>query len=47
MKVAAITGFSGAGKTTLVTQLIARYVAEGLRVGAVTPLACAQRARIR
>lgn len=35
MKVAAITGFSGAGKTTLITQLIARYVAEGLRVGAI------------
>jgi len=35
MRVAAITGFSGAGKTTLITQLIARYVAEGLRVGAI------------
>jgi molybdopterin-guanine dinucleotide biosynthesis protein B len=35
VKVAAITGFSGAGKTTLITQLIARYVAEGLRVGAI------------
>ena len=35
MKVAAITGFSGAGKTTLITQLIARYVASGLRVGAI------------
>lgn len=35
MKVAAITGFSGAGKTTLITQLIARYVAEGLRVGTI------------
>lgn len=35
MKVAAITGYSGAGKTTLITQLIARYVAEGLRVGAI------------
>jgi len=35
MKVAAITGFSGAGKTTLITQLIARYVAAGLRVGAI------------
>ena len=35
MNVAAITGFSGAGKTTLITQLIARYVAAGLRVGAI------------
>jgi molybdopterin-guanine dinucleotide biosynthesis protein B len=35
MKVAAITGFSGAGKTTLITQLIARYVEQGLRVGAI------------
>ncbi len=35
MKVAAITGFSGAGKTTLITQLIARYIAQGLRVGAI------------
>ena len=35
MKVAAITGYSGAGKTTLITQLIARYVAAGLRVGAI------------
>jgi molybdopterin-guanine dinucleotide biosynthesis protein B len=35
LRVAAITGFSGAGKTTLITQLIARYVAEGLRVGAI------------
>lgn len=35
MRVAAITGFSGAGKTTLITQLIARYVGEGLRVGAI------------
>lgn len=35
MNVAAITGSSGAGKTTLLVQLIARYVAEGLRVGAI------------
>jgi molybdopterin-guanine dinucleotide biosynthesis adapter protein len=35
VKVAAITGFSGAGKTTLIVQLIARYVAAGLRVGAI------------
>lgn len=35
MRVAAITGYSGAGKTTILTQLIARYVAEGLRVGAI------------
>ena len=35
MKVAAITGHSGAGKTTLLTQLITRYVTQGLRVGAI------------
>ena len=35
MRVAAITGFSGAGKTTLIEQLIARYVGQGLRVGAI------------
>jgi molybdopterin-guanine dinucleotide biosynthesis protein MobB len=35
VRVAAITGFSGAGKTTLIEQLIARYVGQGLRVGAI------------
>lgn len=35
MKVAAITGYSGAGKTTLITELIRRYVAAGNRVGAI------------
>lgn len=35
MKVAAITGFSGAGKTTLIVALIGRYVSEGRRVGAI------------
>lgn len=35
MKIAAITGFSGAGKTTLITSLIRRYVAAGHRVGAI------------
>jgi molybdopterin-guanine dinucleotide biosynthesis protein B len=33
--VAAITGYSGSGKTTLLVALIARYVAEGKRVGAI------------
>jgi len=35
MKVAAITGFSGAGKTTLIVALIRRFVAAGERVGAI------------
>ncbi|HEV2719230.1 MAG TPA: molybdopterin-guanine dinucleotide biosynthesis protein B [Thermoanaerobaculia bacterium] len=35
MKVAAITGFSGAGKTTLIVALIRRFVAAGQRVGAI------------
>jgi len=35
VKVAAITGSSGAGKTTLIVQLIGRYRAQGLRVGAI------------
>jgi molybdopterin-guanine dinucleotide biosynthesis protein MobB len=35
MKVAAITGFSGAGKTTLIVALIRRFVAGGKRVGAI------------
>jgi molybdopterin-guanine dinucleotide biosynthesis protein B len=35
MRVAAITGFSGAGKTTLILGLIERYRAAGLRVGAI------------
>jgi molybdopterin-guanine dinucleotide biosynthesis protein MobB len=35
VRVAAITGFSGAGKTTLIEQLIARYLAQGMRVGAI------------
>ena len=35
MKIAAITGFSGAGKTTLIVALIRRYAAEGARVGAI------------
>lgn len=35
MKVASITGFSGAGKTTLIVALIRRYIAAGERVGAI------------
>jgi molybdopterin-guanine dinucleotide biosynthesis adapter protein len=35
MKVAAITGYSGAGKTTLIVALIGRFIAEGKRVGAI------------
>ena len=35
MKIAAITGFSGAGKTTLIVALIRRFVAAGERVGTI------------
>lgn len=35
MNVAAITGFSGAGKTTMIVALIRSFVAEGKRVGAI------------
>lgn len=35
MKVAAITGFSGAGKTTAIEGLIRHYVAGGAHVGAI------------
>lgn len=35
MRIAALTGYSGAGKTTLIVQLIERYVAQGHRVAAI------------
>lgn len=35
MKVVSITGFSGAGKTTLIVALIRRFAAAGERVGAI------------
>ena len=35
MKVAAITGFSGTGKTTLLVELVAHLVARGERVAAI------------
>lgn len=35
MLVAALTGSSGAGKTTLIERLIRHYLAEGNRVGAI------------
>jgi molybdopterin-guanine dinucleotide biosynthesis protein B len=35
MKVVALTGHSGAGKTTLIVGLIRRFVAQGKRVGAI------------
>lgn len=35
MKVAAVTGYSGAGKTTLIVALIRRFIEQGRRVGAI------------
>lgn len=35
MNVAAIVGYSGSGKTTMIVALIGRYIAEGKRVGAI------------
>jgi molybdopterin-guanine dinucleotide biosynthesis protein B len=35
MRIAAITGFSGAGKTTLIVALIRRYLDAGQRVAAI------------
>src|SRR4051812_25306237 len=35
MRIAALTGFSGAGKTTLMVELIRRYIGEGHRVAAI------------
>lgn len=35
MRVATITGFSGAGKTTAIESLIRHYVAAGVRAGAI------------